>query len=115
MEKTLQKFEDLTGARLVVTLDTREQAGYACETWGNYLQCEMVDNPLGDDEPPVFLFYEGDLVQFYHDATPYAVSANTESQALDMSHFMLASPVHIDQVTAADFRNFINFLLDEEK
>jgi hypothetical protein len=52
-------------------------------------------------------------VQFFHDATPYPVAANSESEKREMFSCLNPVPVHIDQITEGDFKNFMNSLVEE--
>jgi len=109
-----EKLEKLIGIELIVTLDTREETGCEDEVYGHYLQCELnMENPIPDYEPPVIVLYENERVQFFHDASPYPVAANTAQESREMTMFGNPAPVHIDQITEDDFTNFINLLVDE--
>lgn len=109
-----EKLEKLIGLQLIVTLDTRQETGCEDETYGHYLQCEFdAPNPIPDYEPPMVVLYENEKVQFFHDATPHPVAANSESEKREMSMFLNPSPVHIDQITEDDFKNFMNALIGE--
>jgi hypothetical protein len=109
-----EKLEKLIGLELIVTLDTREEAGCEDEEFGHYLQCELnIGNPIPDCEPPMIVLYEKEKVQFFHDATPYPVAANRADEKREMQMFLNPSPVHIDQITEDDFTNFINSLIEE--
>ena len=109
-----EKLEKLIGVKLIITLDTREETGCEDEVYGHYLQCELnMENPIPDYEPPMIVLYENELVQFFHDATPYPVKLPATYEAREMSMFLNPSPVHVDKITGDDFTNFINSLIDE--
>jgi hypothetical protein len=109
-----EKLEMLIGLELIVTLDTREEVGCEDEEFGHYLQCGLnMENPIPDYEPPMIVLYENELVQFFHDASPYPVAAHTAQEAREMLMFLNPAPVHIDQITEDDFKNFISSLVDE--
>ena len=133
MRSTKEKLEKLVGLELKVTFDTREDTGCEDEEFGHFIECQVVQlekyqirlkniknikilswpNPIPNNEPPIIVFYENELVQFFHDALPYPVAANTAQEAREMSMFLNPAPVHIDQITEDDFTNFINSLIDE--
>ena len=114
MKSTKEKLEKLVGLELKVTFDTREEIGCEDEVYGHYLQCELnMENPIPDYEPPMIVLYENERVQFFHDASPYPVAANTAQESREMTMFGNPAPVHIDQITEDDFTNFINSLVDE--
>ena len=113
MQYAKEKLEKLIGLELIVTLDTREELGCEDEEYGHYLQCALnCANPIPEQEPPCIVIYENDLVQFFHDATPYPVEA-TRQHEKEMTHFLCPYPVHVDLITDADFTNFINVLIEE--
>jgi hypothetical protein len=109
-----EKLEKLIGLKLIVTLDTQVETGCEDETYGHYLQCEFdAPNPIPEYEAPMVVLYENEKVQFFHDATPYPVAANSESEKREMFSCLNPVPVHIDQITEGDFKNFMNSLVEE--
>lgn len=109
---TKEKLEELFGVELQISFDSAPE-NCADEEFGNFYQCDIGPNPIPDHEPPiVVIYYEKDLVQFFHDATPYPVAANTPREARDMSMCLNPYPVRPDQVTKEDFENFVQTLLE---
>ena len=115
MRSTKEKLEKLVGLglELKVTFDTRENTGCEDEEFGHFIECQVVPNPIPNNEPPIIVFYENELVQFFHDASPYSVATNTAQEAREMGMSLNPVPVHIDKITKDDFTNFINSLIDE--
>ena len=110
---TKEKLEELFGVELQIDLDSA-QDGCTDEQFGNFIQCSINPNPIPEYEPPiVVIYYEQDLVQFFHDASPYPVAANTEREARDMSMNLNPYPVSPDRITKEDFEIFIQALLEQ--
>jgi hypothetical protein len=106
---TKERLEELFGVELQVDLDSA-QDGCTDEEFGNFFQCSIAPNPIPhlEDYPLiVVIYYEQDLVQFFHDATPYPVAANTQREEREMFQFLNPCPVRPDQVTKQDFENFV--------
>ena len=109
---TKEKLEELFGVELQISLDSATE-NCADEELGNFFECSIEPNPIPDYEPPiVVIYYEKDLVQFFHDASPYPVAANTAREAREMSSFLSPHPVRPDQLTKEDFENFVQALLE---
>ena len=114
MKSTKEKLEKLIGLELNVTFDTRKEiCNCEDEQYGHFIECEVVPNPIPESEPPIIVFYENELVQFFHAASPYPVKVHTAHEAREMGMFLNPSPVHVDKITGDDFMNFINSLVDE--
>ena len=110
---TKEKLEQLFGVELQIDLDSAQEE-CADEHFGNFIQCAIDPNPIPECEPPiVVIYYEQDLVQFFHDASPYPVAANTEREARDMAMCLNPYPVRPDQITKEDFEIFIQSLLKQ--
>ena len=108
-----EKLEERFGVDLVIDLDSAQE-NCADEEFGNFIQCSVSPSPIPNYEPPtVVIYYEQDRVQFFHDASPYPVAANTAREARDMSQCLNPYPVKLDQITKEDFDNFINTLVEE--
>jgi len=60
-----------------------------------------------DDSPPIINLYENGKVQFFHDATPYPVKANTRTEARDMMVALNPYPVKAELVDQQDYEQFI--------
>jgi hypothetical protein len=114
LEQTREILSKKLGVELVVTLDSRLE-NCADETLGEFLQCEPVVDHGSEhlnDYPPCIVIYENELVQFFHDATPYPVKANTAAEARDMMMSLNPYAVHHTLCTVEDFNNFINELIE---
>jgi len=114
LEQTREILSKKLGVELVVTLDSRLE-NCADEELGEFLQCEpLVDHGSEhlSDYPPCIVIYENELVQLWHDATPYPVAANTKAEARDMMMSLCPCPVHHTLCTVEDFNNFINELIE---
>ena len=110
---THTKLQELFGVDLVIDLDSAQE-DCTDEEFGDFIQCSVSPNPIPNYEPPiVVIYYEQDLVQLWHDASPYPVAANTESEVRDMWSALNPHPVRPDQITKDDFDNFINRLVEE--
>jgi hypothetical protein len=115
LEQTREILSKKLGVELVVTLDSRLE-NCADEELGEFLQCEpLVDHGSEhlSDYPPCIVIYENELVQLWHDATPYPVAANTKAEARDMMMCLNPYPVHHTLLTADDFQSFMNKLMEE--
>jgi len=105
---THTKLQELFGVDLLIDLDSAQENG-PDEEFGNFFQCSVSPNPIPDQEPPiVVIYYDQDLVQLWHDATPYPTAANTAREERDMMMCLNPYPVRPDQITKDDFDNFIN-------
>jgi hypothetical protein len=114
LEQTREFLSKKFGVELVVTFDSRLE-NCADEEFGEFLQCEpKIDHNSNflSEYPPCILIYENELVQLFHDATPYPVAANTKAEARDMSMSLCPHPVHHTLCTVEDFNNFINELIE---
>jgi hypothetical protein len=114
LEQTREILSKKLGVELVVTLDSRLE-NCADEELGEFLQCEpKIDHNSNflSECPPCIVIYENELVQFFHDATPYPVAANTKDEARDMMMCLNPYPVHHTLCTVEDFNNFINELIE---
>jgi hypothetical protein len=108
MKSTKEKLEEVFGVRLSVTLDTRDEVGCEDEEFGHFIQCVPELSDWNEElELPTIVIYEDDLVQFFHDSTPYPVAANAQ-YAREMSMFLEPFPVKVDLITKKDFDDFIN-------
>lgn len=108
-----EKLEERFGITLSIDFDSAQE-NCDDETFGNFLQCSITPNPIPECEPPIIvIYYEQDLVQLFHDATPYPVAANLKNEIRDMRSSLNPYPVRTDQITEEDFDNFINLLVEE--
>ena len=108
MKSAKERLEEIIGVGLSITLDTRDEEGCEDEEFGHFIQC--VPNLLKFNEElelPTVVIYEDDLVQFFHDSTPYPVAANAQ-YSREMLMFSEPFPVKVDLITKKDFDDFIS-------
>lgn len=118
LEQTMDTLSKKFGVQLFVTFDSRQETGCTDEEFGEFLQCEFnlgFESPFLQDYPPIIMIYEEGLVQFFHDATPYPVSANTKQQCREMAMDACPCPVHHELVTVDDFNAFVSELTERAK
>lgn len=113
MQQTVELLAKKFGIELIVSLDSREE-NCPDERNGHFLQCEVNTKGVDEDCPPIICIYEDGTAQFWHDATPYPVAANTKAQAREMMMFLNPFPVAVDLITVEDFKTFMDQILDEE-
>jgi hypothetical protein len=99
---------------LIPVFDTRTEEGCEDEVLGHYVTFNANRViPLDESvEQPDINIYEGGEVQFFHDATPYPVQANTPNEAREMSMCLNPSPVKFEQLQSNDFDLFSNYLIE---
>jgi hypothetical protein len=112
MQEVKEKVEALFGIKLIQTFDSREDDGAEYDDLGHFTCYEpLIDFP-DKDYSPIISIYEDGSVQFFRDATPYPVAANTEDEARLMMQALIEAPVPFDSLKEDDFQNFINDILD---
>lgn len=112
MKSAKEKLEEEIGVGLSITLDTRDEDGCEDEEFGHFIQCvPNLSNFNEEIELPTIVIYEDDLVQFFHDSTPYPVAANAQ-HAREMLMFLEPFPVKVDLITRRDFEEFISSITE---
>lgn len=103
--------ESRLGVKLVKIGDSAEYDDD--DDYGAYDLYETDPRPFLDEEaePAIISIYEElDMIQLWHDATPYPSAANTEMEARRMMQTLAPSPVPVDSFTRADYENFIEVI-----
>lgn len=111
---TQEQLEELFNAKLIVYYDSREDNN-ADEEFGHFTCYEPEDQSIDEESgcPPIVCVYENDLVQFFHDATPYPTSHNSKDEARTMMMTLCPSPTPISNLTKEDYDNFIGRIKEE--
>jgi hypothetical protein len=115
IDEVKAKVENLFGFELIPVFDTRTEEGCEDEVLGHYVTFEAGTLiPLDESiEQPVINIYEGGEVQFFHDATPHPVQANTPQEAREMSMTLCPCPVQFEQLQGNDFDLFAVSLIED--
>ena len=114
IDEVKAKVENLFGFELIPVFDSRVELGCEDEVLGHYVTFESSRAiPLVDVELPLINIYEGGEIQFFHEATPYPVQANTPQEAREMSMFLCPAPVQFEQLESNDFDLFADELIKE--
>jgi hypothetical protein len=113
IDEVKQKVEKLIGLELIPVFDSREDEGCEDEEYGHYVSFEP-NLGMELEYPPIVNIYEGGRIQFYHDATPYPVLANTEEESRWMMMTLCPAPVEFSDIRDDDFNNFINLILNDQ-
>ena len=109
MQQTVELLSKRFGIELVPTFDSRPE-NCPDEVNGHFLQCEFnigFSSLHLKEYPPMICIYDDGTAQFWHDATPYPVKANTRQEAAEMLRFLNPYPVKVDLITVDDFNQFI--------
>ena len=113
MQELKEKVEELFGIKLVQTFDSREDEGCENEEFGHFICYEPTIDFPDEACPPIISIYEEGLIQFFWDATPFPVAANTEEEARLMMQALIEAPVSFDDLEKDDFQKFIDLVLDQ--
>jgi hypothetical protein len=107
-----EKLEKLIGFELVEVFNSVEDPGCEDEENGEFITYEPnIGGVL--DPPPVINIYENGKIQFFHDASPYPVRANSDEEARWMMMALIPAPVDFEDLQPSDFSDFLNGLLEE--
>lgn len=116
IDEVKAKVENLFGFELIPVFDTRNEEGCEDEELGHYVTFEagrVIPLDESISEQPVINIYEGGEIQFFHDASPHPVQANTPQEAQEMSMFLCPSPVQFEQLQGNDFDLFADSLIEQ--
>jgi hypothetical protein len=99
LEEAKLVIEQLLNATLEECYSSREDDNED-EDYGHFVDFSY---DLGEDtEPLIVQIYEDGKVQFFYDASPYPVSANTEEESRTMAQSLIHFPVPFDEITSND-------------
>ena len=114
MNKEIQEqLEKLFETKLIVSYDSREDNNED-EELGHFVCYEPEESitPEMSGCPPIICIYEGDHLQFFHDATPYPTAKNSREEARSMMQTLNPFPTPMEDVTKDDYDNFIEAIKD---
>ena len=117
IDEVKAKVENLFGFELIPVFDTRTELGCEDEMLGHYVTFNagrVIPLDASIEQPDINI-YEGGEIQFFHDASPYPVQANTPREAKEMGMFLCPFPVQFEQLQSNDFDLFADSLIENYK
>lgn len=104
LEEAKYSIEQLLKVKLEESYNSREDDNED-EEHGHFINFGIELDP--NQEPLILQIYEDGKVQFFHDATPYPVAANTSQEARSMMQTLCHYPVPFEKVTAEDYNKVV--------